>query len=234
MTNMPGSDWQQQELERFMAKHAEDPSREHLSVKLSNPTEERELDEVILHELWPGVVQALRGSRLTTWIGVNNTPAAGLETLHHQYITRALTFVIEDPERPIIPGATRPWYCRFVLRVSVLDYMLNKTTLLVFPADFGMRKLTRFLREPLMQSSPPELSWTKPFEGAGTYQVALETGEGAGWGLRSKAEAREYIRETVEDHLAIIGAMERLEQDWKDTKAFNTLYDLAVGANLAY
>ena len=38
----------------------------------------------------------------------------------------------------------------------------------------------------------------------------------------------------AEDHLAIIGAMERLEQDWKDTKAFNTLYELVVGANLAY
>ena len=53
------------------------------------------------------------------------------------------------------------------------------------------------------------------------------------WGLHGKAEARENIRNTVEDHLAIIGAMERLEQDWKDTKAFNTLYELVVGANLS-
>ena len=234
MTNMPSSEWQQQELERFMANHADEPSREHLCVKLSNPKEEREIDELILHELWPGVVKALRGSRLTTSIGVNNSPAEGLETLHHQYITRALTFVIEDPARPILPGSSRPWYCRFVLRASVFDYMLNKTTLLSFPEDFSMRKLTRLLREPLMQGCPPELSWTKPFEGAGTYQIALETGEGAGWGLQSKAEAREYLRETIGDHLAIIGAMERLERNWEDTKAFNTLYDLAVGANLAY
>ena len=217
-----------------MAEHENDPWGEHLSVKLSNPDEEREIDELILQELWPGVVQALRGSRLTTWIGVNNTPAEGLETLHHQYITRSLTFVIEDPARPIRPGISRPWYCRFVIRASLFDYMLSKTTLLMFPENFSMRKLTRFLMEPRMQGCPPKLSWQGRIEGSGEYQVALDTGEGASWGPRSRVETREYIRETVEDHLAVIGAMERLAQDWKDTKAFNTLYDLAVGANLAY
>ena len=226
--------WQEKQLRRFMAEHADDPLVEHLPVELSNPKEEREIDEMILHELWPGVVQALRGSRLTTWTGVNNTPKEGLETLHHQYITRSLTFVIEDPARPIMPGVSRPWYCRFVIGASVFDYMQSKTTLLLFPEDFSMRKLTRFLREPLMQGYPPELSWSKPCEGAGTYQVAVSTGEGAGWGLHGKAEAREYIRETVEDHLEVIAAMERLEQNWKDTKAFNTLYELVVRANLAH
>ena len=216
MTNMSGSEWQQQELERFMAKHADDPSRKHLSVKLSNPNEERELDEVILHELWPGVVQALRGSRLTTWIGATNTPAEALETLHHQHITRALTFLIEDPARPIMPGASRPWYCRFVLRASVLGYMLSKTTLLVFPADFSMRKLTRLLREPLMQGCPPQLSWTKPFEGAGTYQVALETGEGAGWGTSEQGGGKgvppEDGRGSSRDHRSHGAAGARLER----------------------
>ena len=118
--------WQEEELKRFMAEHADDPLGEHLSVKLSNPEEEREIDEMILQELWPGVVQALRGSRLTTWTGGNNTPAEGLETLHHQHITRSLTFVIEDPARPIMPGVSRPWYCRFVITASVFDYMLSK------------------------------------------------------------------------------------------------------------
>ena len=234
MTKGPGSEWREQELKRFMERHAGDPSREHLCVKLSNPKEEREIDELILHELWPGVVRALGGSRLTTWIGVNNTPAEGLETLHHhQYITRALTFVIEDPARPITPGASRPWYCRFVIRASVFDYMLSKTTILSFPEDFSMRKLTRLLREPRMQGCPPELSWQGRMEGSGDYQVALETGEGAGWGLHGKAEAREYIRNTVEDHLKVIAAMERLAEDWKDTRAFNTLSELVVRANLS-
>ena len=29
--------WQEQQLRRFMAEHADDPLGEHLSVKLSNP-----------------------------------------------------------------------------------------------------------------------------------------------------------------------------------------------------
>lgn len=233
-TSMPDSEWQARELERFMAEHADDPLREHLSVNLSNPDEEREIDEMILQGLWPGVVQALRGNRLTTWIGVNNTPTEGLETLHHQHITRALTFVIEDPARPIMPGESRPWYCRFVIRASAFDYMLTKTTLLSFPPDFSMRKLTRLLREPLMQGCPPELGWQGRTEVSGEYQVALETGEGASWGLHGTTEARDCIRSTVGDHLEVIAAMERLERNWKDTKAFNVLRDRVVRANLSY
>ena len=57
--------WQEQQLRRFMAEHANDPWNEHLSVKLSNPEEEREIDEMILQELWPGVVQAPWLSALT-------------------------------------------------------------------------------------------------------------------------------------------------------------------------
>ena len=77
---MSGDLWQEEELKRFMAEHADDPMGEHLPVRLSNPDEEREIDEMILQELRPGVVQALRGSRLTTGTGGNNTPAEGLET----------------------------------------------------------------------------------------------------------------------------------------------------------
>ena len=133
-----------------------------------------------------------------------------------------------------MPGASRPWYCRFVIRASVFDYMLSRTTLLSFPADFSVRKLTRLLREPLTQGCPPELSWQGRIEGSGEYQVAFETGEGASWGLHGMAEAREHIRGSVGGHLQVITAMERLERNWKDTKAFNTLHDRVVRANLAH
>ena len=133
-----------------------------------------------------------------------------------------------------MPGASRPWYCRFVIRASLLDYMLTRTTLLTFPADFSMRKLRRLLSEPLVQGCPPELSWHGPIDGSGEYQVAIETGKGAGWGLHGMAEAREHVRDTVDDHLEVIAAMEQLEQNWKDTKAFNTLHDRVVRANLSH
>ena len=44
----------------------------------------------------------------------------------------------------------------------------------------------------------------------------MATGEGAGWGLHGKVEARENIRNTVEDHLKVIAAMDRLERIWRD------------------
>ena len=54
-----------------------------------------------------------------------------------------------------------------------------------------------------------------------------------GWNLRDQAGAREYVRKTVEDHLQLIAAMDRLVQDWSDSAAFTTLHRLAARANAA-
>lgn len=97
-----------------------------------------------------------------------------------------------------------------------------------------MAKLTRLLQEPLMQGCPPELSWYEGFDGPGTYSVELSTGQGYSWNLRRGQDgAREYVRKTVEDHLEVIAAMDRLAQDWDDGTAFNELHRLAADANTA-
>ena len=84
-----------------------------------------------------------------------------------------------------------------------------------------------------MRGCPPRLGWDEGVEGPGEYLIELDTGEGAGWGGRRRAEAREHIRIAVVDHLAVISAMDRLAENRHDAEAFEVLHRLAVGANLA-
>ena len=165
--------------------------------------------------------------------GVSLTPRRELRALALASETRSLTFVIDGPERPAAPLRWRPWFCRFVVEASVEGYMLHKTTILSFPEDFAMAKLTRFMREPLMQGCPPELSWCEGIEGTGGYSIALNTGGGTGWGLHDEASVRAFIRKTVEDHLEVIAAMDRLAADWNDDDAFDALLRRATDANIA-
>ena len=229
------SSWQAEQLERLMTEQAGKRWPEHRCALLSNPAAEREIDAIVLEELWPGVEQALQGSRLVALIGGGAaTPAQALETLHRKFTTRFLTFVIEDPERPAEGRAWKPWFCRFEIEAWIEGYILKKTTILSFPENFAMAKLTRLLQEPLMQGYPPTLSWYEGFDDPGTYSVELNSGQGPDWGLRVQAGAREHVRKTVEEHLEVIAAMDRLAQNWDDGTAFNELHRLAADASAAY
>ena len=53
------------------------------------------------------------------------------------------------------------------------------------------------------------------------------------WSLRDQTGARECVRKTVEDHLQLIAAMDRLAQDWSADAAFTALHRLAARANAA-
>ncbi|MDE0342230.1 MAG: hypothetical protein OXK82_03515 [Deltaproteobacteria bacterium] len=226
--------WQAEQLERLMAEQAGRRWEEHRCAMLSNPAAEREIDAIVLKELWPGVEKALQDSPLVALTGGGtSTPEQALETLHRKFTTRLLTFVIEDPERPADRRAWKPWFCRFEIVAWIEGYMLKKTTILSFPENFAMAKLTRLLQEPLMQGCPPVLSWYEGSDGPGMYSVEVSTGQGSDWGLRGQDGAREYVRKTVEDHLEVIAAMDRLAQNWDDGTAFNELHRLAAGSSAA-
>ena len=225
---------QEEQLDRVMTAQAGKRWPEHRCALLSNPAAERELDAIVLKELWPGVEEALQGSALVAITGGRKTtPAQALETLHLKFTTRSLTLLIEDPERPAGPHAMKAWHCRFEIEAWIEGYMLKKTTILSFPQDFPMAKLVRLLQEPMMMGCPPTLSWYEGFDGPGTYSVELSTGEGASWSLRDPSGAREHVRRTVEEHLEMIAAMDRLAQDWGDGRAFDELHRLAARANIA-
>lgn len=201
-------------------------------VPAAVPAAERELDAILLG-ISGGFGQALAASRFVPHVGDGGGSAPAIGMLLREFTTRSLTVVIENPEDPWPPGMWRSWYCRFVIEVSIEGRMVARTTILSFPETFDMARLTHFLQEPLMAGCPPTLSWCEGIDGAGAYCISLDTGEGAGWGRGDASAAQEFVRETVEEHLAVIEGMERLAEDWNYAAAFASVQRLAVAANAA-
>lgn len=232
---MSNASWHHAQLRRFLVDHAREPDTESLAVHLTNPDEEAELDTIIL-DIWPHAMRPLRDGSLAVHIEPgDSSPAAAVRTLRTgRYITRSITFLIEDTARPLRGDCAPPWFCRFRIDVTRLGYMLRKTTILSFPATFDLRRLARFLREPLMAGCPPSLGYRH--EGArasDAYEVRLDTGDGTGWGVRSTTDAADHVHTAVHDHVAITRAMDQLAADWNDPRAFDELYAAAISANVA-
>lgn len=201
------------------------------------PRNADDLDAIILDLFWPHAIRPLLASGLAPHIGTDNAePISAIETGHSDEITRSLEFCIEDPARPLTDCPARTtWYCRFALEVRTTGYMLDKTTILSFPADFDLDTLARFLREPLMAGCPPHLSYNHPSAGSEpSYEITVQTGAGAGWGHRPAEDAAREVGHAVQDHIPIIHTMDALAKDWSSAGAFEELYRATVGANIAY
>ena len=113
----PRTMWQQEALRRYIKDHRDTPAFADSTVFLSDPPRERELDERLLHSLWPSVRDAVEPGPWTLLVAAEAGTSArdGLTTPRHADISRALTFLIEDPDRPRMPGAAPPWFCRGTL-----------------------------------------------------------------------------------------------------------------------
>lgn len=201
------------------------------------PRDTADLDALIINRFWPQAIRPLLANGLAPYIGTDDgEPSSAIRTVHSDEITRAIEFCIDDPARSLTDHPARTtWYCRFALEVRTTGYMLDKTTILSFPADFDLDTLARFLREPLMAGCPPNLSYNHPSAGSQpSYEITVQTGAGAGWGHRPAEDAAREVGHAVQDHIPIIHAMDALAKDWSSADAFEELYRATVGANIAY
>lgn len=226
--------WQLSELNRLLEEQENEAFGDSRTLCLANPAEKEEIDERIIEEIWPGAVAALRESAITTWIVPGQTLNETIKDAHGQYTTRTLTFLLEDPDRPIGPECMKPWFCRIVIRCSALDYMVSSDFTASFPATFSTAKLFRLIKEPLMQGNPPSLSFSDSSWKEQTFDIEFTGGAGAGWGLHSPETAKDKLFTTTQNNLAIINAMYDLEKDYTSTARFNALCKAILNAYEAY
>ena len=226
--------WQFEQLRKFIEEHRHEADLKLRSVLLTDPEQEEKLDNIIVNEIWPGVVKAVSRYPLTTRIGVNETPKQGTRTTGHIYTARELSFILEDPERPNGPATSPPWYCRETIRCTSLGYMISSDFTISFPSDFSIAKIMRILKEPLMQGCPPELSFNESSYRDSSLCVSLTGGSGTGWGIRTYDDAREHAYDATMKNISIIDSIIDLESDYKNTRLFNNLYRNILDAYEAY
>ena len=227
--------WQLKQLRKFLEEHKNDIDLNSQGIFLTDPEKEQELDDIIVNEIWPGVVKAISQYPLTTRIGINETVKQGIYTKQDQYIARELVFIIDDPERPRRSTISPPWFCRERIECTPDSYMISSDFTICFPDDFSLKKVMRILREPKMQGCPPELSYSDSsvYKHA-SLNVSLRNGNGTGWGLRTYSDAREHAYSTTMKNIQVINSVAALESNYEDATLFNNLRERILDAYEAY
>ena len=172
--------WQHAVLEQILAEHRSEVLEDSLQIRLVNPHEERELDALIVEELWPRSEQtvARKGLLLRTRFGDDERQ---LDTAEERHTTRRLSGVVEDPARPGGPeGPDAPWACWLIIQASRYAYTIDVRTVLHFRHTQEELALALvLLREPMMRGCPPEMSWCAGSgDETGYYTVHFENGRG--------------------------------------------------------
>ncbi len=151
-------EWQKTELARFLEKNRDAPLLDSKTVLLANPKEKRELERMIKQVFLPTIRETLASTpfRLSdprdprfSWV-----VAGGLSGC----TSVSYTFVLEDPERPLLPGNVPPWYCRGTVTCSLMDYMIKFEFFVHLPISFSLPKILRLLGDPMFSGMPPNLT----------------------------------------------------------------------------
>ena len=257
--------WQEQALADAMAAKRGMISSERMTLRLENPAEETRLDDIILSYLWPGAERGLQGTGWTLWAGTKENLRDEITTTGYpRYTQRSLSAIITDPQRPIGPGQSPPWFCRIEIDVQTHGYHLHRDTSLSFPDTFSWPKLQQLIKEPELQGCPPELRWSRPYANKqGEFTVRFTGGSGHSWmpieldlaeqrdgtpmahAVNDDANRLEWNAQLVVEvarraevlvrgHVRIAHAMDALAAAWQSTKQFNALHEAVLAVYEAW
>ncbi|MDE0407668.1 MAG: hypothetical protein OXN81_07375 [Alphaproteobacteria bacterium] len=256
--------WQEQALADAMAASRGMISGDRMTLRLANPAEEARLDDIILSHLWPGAERGLFGTQWTFWAGTEERLRDRITTGYGRHTQRSIKAIIADPQRPIGPGQSPPWYCRIEIDVQTHGYHLHQDTILSFPDSFSWTKLQQLLKEPELQGCPPELSWSSPHadrqgeftmsftggggitwlpidldvveqrDGAPMAHAVQDYGDLLEWNAARMAQAADETEKLVRQHVKIAQAMDALSTAWQSTKRFHALHDAVLAVYEAW
>jgi hypothetical protein len=215
--------WQLTELNAYLKSNAKDRLLDSKTVFLCNPTEKTELHRIICQHFWPAILNALANVSVRVLGADNGFPESQIKDKNHVHTTSSLTFVLEDPARPLAPGFYPPWLYRGELQCSAFDYMVSSEFYLHLPSTVGFRKVHKLLSDPMFAGNPPSLDIDSRSNREEIWTVAFREGSGAGWGIRNHNDAEKHVYRKIHLTLAVIKAVNNLSQDYQNTTAFKTL-----------
>ncbi len=217
-----GDDWRYRELAKWMEANRGNLLFEDKTIFLVNPATIRRVDEIIKKHFWLAVQRAVAGTGLVVYEG----RIKEIETTNAEFATRSVTFLLEDPRRPLsnLPkGEVPPWYCRGKIESSLLDYMLSFDLYIELPISFSIEKIIGLIGDPQFRGLPPELEVGEDPEGRRFYHIAFHSGGGAGFGHGDPSDAAGSIERRVRINVEITKRVDDLYQNLENELAFQKL-----------
>jgi hypothetical protein len=190
------------------------PIEEQGTLFLFDPAVRAELDETITELMWPQVLRGLED----TYIRIYGEDAilAAIKDKCWPEATRQLTFLLEDPARPIVAGQKTIWYVRGNIRCSLLSYMISFDLILYLPMEVNLGRIILLMSDEHLVI-PPTLS----IDGD-SYSLTFSWGKGGGHWNKDVAPER-LITDSIRKHLKIIEIADQLESSPADPRLFDNL-----------
>lgn len=222
--------WQEKELQLYLQTNRAAPLLNVKNVFLSNPEQRKQIDQKIINDIFPNIDRALKGTPVKVSLGKDGDIADCIEEEWKPYTTRSLLFLLEDPERPLLPGVDISWFCRGEIECSAVGYMIVMEFHIFFPESFSLKKIMKLLKDPAFAGMRPQFDYQDSSNGVGVYAVKFERGKGASGPVVDSLSAGNQIYNDVKANLEVIYALNDLETDYKSTKLFNRLHRSLVNA----
>jgi hypothetical protein len=184
-----------------------------------NSVESASIDSLIKTLFWPAV---LRGLEDTDFF-IDEGAIDQIENARSVYPSRAVTFVVQDHDRPVASENRPPWYCRGNLRCSLSDYMLSFDFFIQLPITFNVWRIIELIGNPLFAGNPPHLSVEHDLEGGKHFIVSFSSGRGAGFGLENSEQAAATIERRIRANIRVIGCVDDLYLDLESAEALGDL-----------
>jgi hypothetical protein len=221
--------WQFKELEKYLKDNKQNELLDAKTVFLSNPTHRKELDKIICEGIYPGALLAINGSPIKITTGKDCNIKECIEEELSTDVKKSLTFMLDDPERPLNQMSNIRWFCRGKIECSVTDYMISFEFNIYFPSSVGMDVIMVLLKDPAFQGMPPNLHYEKTFDEEEFFCVNFQKGHGGTRGPGDHRAVKDKLFKDVENNLKIIYAVNELEVDYRNFEAIDKLRRALIG-----
>jgi hypothetical protein len=165
--------WLGRAKQMAMAFWKRQPSIYRNAIYLTDPRADEQIEAIILSEVWPASVAALSGRRFRPL----GTPHPCVQKEWHVNACGSVDIVVEDPERPLSPGAYPPWYARLNIECHVGGIGMIRDYLSVhLPLSTPFARILDLLAETSGGGIPTEMSVSDDPVGKRTLHLVFQNG----------------------------------------------------------
>jgi len=178
------------------------PDHESGTVFLIDPRAVEAIDEILLEQIYPHILQTMEGESLI--VPTIKKITKQVRTGDDSEPTRFVTFAMTDPARPPLTKERPLWRISFDLKVHVSSYMFSCNCSISIPFPVAGPWLLDALTDPLIQEASPQLY-------VELHQFVINVSCSRGQGFFGD-EWKTRIAESLKRHLVIANAVDRFER----------------------
>jgi hypothetical protein len=179
------------------------PDHERGIIFLMDPQARVEMDEVLLERIYPHILDTMEGHALV--VPSIEKIQQSIKDGGEWEASRVVTFLMQDPARPVSTNDPPLWYFRFTLSVRLLTYMLSCDCLISIPFVAAGPWLLEVLADSRIQEAAPRLSTDRD-------EFVLNVSSGAGQTFLGE-DWKHPIASRFTGHLRIAESVDRFERE---------------------